>query len=172
MEKKVLFTALLVCCNSQQEYTTSVAISFDMHHFQSSHLFLRYNDNSTSPPSVKNSLYGFFEGHDHCLRICSGLSRLPEVLVRKFQYGGSTDRICPRHSVYCVDSLSVSASGSGELSSFVLSATLHRPSSFFFIFATDISTHCAHCILSFHMFVLLHPIVQRCTHSDTLSPAA
>lgn len=126
-----MFTALLVCCNSQQEYTTSVAISFDMHHFQSSHLFLRYNDNSTSPPSVKNSLYGFFEGHDHCLRICSGLSRLPEVLVRKFQYGGSTDRICPRHSVYCVDSLSVSASGSGELSSFVLSATLHRPSSFF-----------------------------------------
>lgn len=39
-ERGVKFTALLVCCNHPQKYTTSVVTSFDTHHFQSSHLSL------------------------------------------------------------------------------------------------------------------------------------
>lgn len=40
VERGVKFTALLVCCNHPQKYTTSVVTSFDTHHFQSSHLSL------------------------------------------------------------------------------------------------------------------------------------
>lgn len=89
-ERGVKFTALLVCCNHPQKYTTLVVTSFDTHDFQSSHLSLiPYIDTPLSlslslPLSsitlVACSLDCFFGFSSSSCGSYSGLSLLPEVL--------------------------------------------------------------------------------------------